>query len=121
MRTIRGVSDLIRMQIIQERLSGASYSSLRRKYNLNTGDIVKRWMCIFGIMDNQNKSSKPRSVVDPLSDSIEDPALLKQALKKAICRAEKAELRLKAFETMIEVAEAKYKISIRKKHGTRQL
>ncbi|MEA4809022.1 hypothetical protein [Macellibacteroides fermentans] len=120
MRTSRGMSDLIRMQIIQERLSGASYSSLRRKYNLNTGDIIKRWMRIFGIMDNQKKRSQPLSVVDPLNESIEDPTLLKQALKEAICRAEKAELRSKAFETMIEVAEAKYKIAIRKKHGTRQ-
>jgi hypothetical protein len=44
----------------------------------------------------------------------------KKALAEALKKLEEAELKVKALNTLIDVAEEQFKISIRKKAGARQ-
>jgi transposase len=60
-----------------------------------------------GLMANKEQNQQP----DP------DP---KKALAEALKKLEEAELKVKALNTLIDVAEEQFKISIRKKAGARQ-
>ena len=59
------------------------------------------------VMANKAQNQQP----DP------DP---KKALAEALKKLEEAELKVKALNTLIDVAEEQFKISIRKKAGARQ-
>jgi len=59
------------------------------------------------LMANKEQNQQP----DP------DP---KKALAEALKKLEEAELKVKALNTLIDVAEEQFKISIRKKAGARQ-
>jgi len=56
MRTIKTMTDELRLQIIQEYLDGASKYSLKRKYNLRDSKSISSWMLKFGI---ENPYSQP--------------------------------------------------------------
>jgi hypothetical protein len=49
-----------------------------------------------------------------------DPDPSKEALEQALKKLQEAELKVKALNTMIDVAEEQFKISIRKKPGAKQ-
>ncbi len=56
-------------------------------------------------------------MVDKPQEQPGDEAAEKQALKKAL---EEAQLKIRALNTLIDVAEDQFKIAIRKKPGARQ-
>jgi len=79
MKTIKGVTDAIRLQIIQEYLEGATQKSLLKKYKLKTGRSIVEWMHIFGIED----SRRPQIIMkrERITES-EEMCRLKKELKE---------------------------------------
>lgn len=117
MRNNRGLDDSQRLSIIEEHLLGASKYSLVKKYKLCNSQIILKWMRIFGVEPPQkemvmNKSAETESLLKELEAAKRENKLLKARLK----RAEMAE---QAWSLMIEVAEERWHIPIRKKPGTK--
>ena len=118
MKTVKTMTDDLRLQIIQEYLDGATKYSLIKKYNLGDKRSINSWMLKFGI-------ENPRSLPTPLSlmpkkkesEEIED-------LKKQIRQLQKdlafSEMKADALDTMITLAEKQLQIPIRKKSGAKQ-
>ena len=91
----------------------------RAAYRVNSTVTITKWIkeskrenaelvaSNLSVMTNKEQNQQP----DP------DP---KKALAEALRKLEEAELKVKALNTLIDVAEEQFKISIRKKAGARQ-
>lgn len=111
-----------RMRICSEFLeSGKPASVFVEKYHLNSKEVLYGWVKKF--LDGK-KSIPLESFVtpDPMKEkSLEDQLLELKAENKRLQDAlDMANLRAMAYEKMINVAEQKLNISIRKKAGTKQ-
>ena len=111
-----------RMKICSEFLeSGEPISTFVEKYHLNSKEVIYGWLKKF--LDGKNCVSLESFVTpDPMKEkSIEAQLTELQAENKRLQDAlDMANLRAKAYEKMIEVAEQNLNISIRKKAGTKQ-
>lgn len=111
-----------RMKICSEFLeSGQPASVFVEKYHLNSKEVLYGWIKKF--LDGKNCVPLESFVSpDPMKEkSIEAQLMELKAENKRLQEAlEMANLRAKAYETMIEVAEKNLNISIRKKAGTKQ-
>jgi len=118
MRTIKTMTDELRLQIIQEYLDGASKYSLKRKYNLRDSKSISSWMLKFGI-ENPRSQPKPLFLMPKKKESQEIEDLKKQIkqLKKDLAFSE---MKADALDTMITLAEKQLQIPIRKKSGAKQ-
>lgn len=83
-------------------------------YNIKTEKIIRSWI-------GQYKSEKVEICIENTSPMAKDKSsskdLEKEALEKAL---QEAELKIKALNTLIDVAEDQLKIDIRKKSGAKQ-
>lgn len=87
-----------------------------RKYGLNR-NTLKNWMesiCLPNLVDI---ISDEQESTMPVNQSSDPPSRQIKALTRALAEAE---LKISGLQTMIEVAEAEFKIKIRKKRGTKQ-
>ena len=111
-----------RMKICSEFLeSGQPASVFVEKYHLNSKEVLYGWIKKF--LDGKNCVPLESFVSpDPMKEkSIEAQLMELKAENKRLQEAlDMANLRAKAYETMIEVAEKNLNISIRKKAGTKQ-
>lgn len=111
-----------RMKICSEFLeSGEPISTFVEKYHLNSKEVIYGWLKKF--LDGKNCVPLESFVTpDPMKEkSIEAQLTELQAENKRLQDAlDMANLRAKAYEKMIEVAEQNLNISIRKKAGTKQ-
>lgn len=99
MRQKKGLTDSIRLSIIEEHLAGASKNSLARKYNLYSGKVIGHWMRTFGI-------ETPGSV-PPMSKKEENEEILRlrQELKETKTRLAYERMRADAYDKMSTLAE----------------
>ena len=86
-------------------------------YNISLTSTIKNWIRI-SIRENAELLGSNKPVMDEEKDKLQgafdsDIKALKQAL-------EEAQLKIKALNTLIDVAEDKFKIQIRKKPGAKQ-
>jgi hypothetical protein len=105
-----------RRSLVRAIEQGLTIEDAKSAFNLPTTGIVKRYL------QQAEKEKAELRLISTLmgknevrSEAIssEDTAALKKAL-------EEAELKIKALNTLIDVAEDKFKIKIRKKPGARQ-
>lgn len=115
-------NDEDRMRICSEFLeSGQPASVFVEKYHLNSKEVLYGWVKKF--LDGKKYVPLESFVTpDPMKEkSLEDQLLELKAENKRLQDAlDMANLRAKAYETMIDVAEQKLNVSIRKKAGTKQ-
>ena len=116
MKKSKGFDDSFRLKIIEEYLSGASKYSLVKKYNLSNTQLIYRWLRTFGVEDAK-KASPP--IITEMEEN-EEIKRLKQELRLAKKALADSELKAKAYDRMIDIAESRFKIAIRKKPGTKQ-
>lgn len=111
-----------RMRICSEFLeSGKPASVFVEKYHLNSKEVLYGWVKKF--LDGKKFIPLESFVTpDPMKEkSLEDQLLELKAENKRLQDAlDMANLRAMAYEKMINVAEQKLNISIRKKAGTKQ-
>ena len=111
-----------RMKICSEFLSsGVSATTIAEKYHLNNTAVLYGWLK--KVLEGKNCVPLESFVnPDPMKEkSIEAQLMELKAENKRLQDAlAMAELRAKAYEKMIDVAEQNLNISIRKKAGTKQ-
>ena len=119
MRKSKQMTDEKRLKIIQEHLEGASLYSLCRKYKIGSCNTISEWMLKFGIEKNESfKKEVPMSKREQTES--EEMKQLRKELKQAKLDLYHQQMRADFYETMVEVAEEQFNISIRKKAGTNQ-
>ena len=83
---------------------------------------VSRWIAIFaraeGKTPNRNDMRKPKQK-QPSRASIDEVAQLQSRIRELEQRLLRAEIRAEAYDEMINVAEAKFRVPIRKKAGAK--
>ena len=117
----------------QEKIKRRSYTNLQKRtivtaieqgrltikdaktaYNIKSDKIIRNWIV-------QYKSEKVEICIEKPSVLAKDKKTKKDLEKEALLQALKeAELKIKALNTLIDVAEDQLKIDIRKKSGAKQ-
>jgi transposase-like protein len=110
------LSDGTKLRIIQEVLSGStSKGAAQRKYGIKGKSAITKWMRSFGIKEPLKPIIYLKKPEDPdkgkdLDERVKE---LEQALKWS-------ELKAEAYSKMIDIAEEKLSIKIRKKLPTKR-
>jgi transposase-like protein len=119
MKKVKGIDDAMRLQIINEHLSGASKGSLVRKYKLTHSQRITEWMRTFGL--EESISAVPEGFMKHRKKEEESEEVQQLRLENKRLKVELIQARLtsKAYDTMIDVAEEMFQIPIRKKPGTK--
>jgi len=127
MKSVNHYPDDFKLEVIREVVSGQlTKEAARRKYLLGGKSAVLLWMRKFGIenkpilkatkfMNLQKKSHTKVETVD-----ISEVAALKKKIKELELQLEYERLRTEALDTMINLAETRFNIPIRKKSGAKQ-
>lgn len=115
MRPSNGISDSDRLEILHAYLcSSCSKLSIEKKYSLSHGTI-RYWLRIFALPDKTTssemakKSPSNKEVCSP-----EDVTSLKLRIKQLESALKEAEMGRDAYDCMINLAEERYHIKVRK-------
>ena len=110
-----------KVPIVIEFLAGeTSAEQMVEKYHICSAQTLYAWVGKYVSQENL-LSLRNESPEDMANKSKEDQIReLKAALKKAQKEAELEKLRAKAYDKMIDLAEERFNIPIRKKSGTKQ-
>jgi len=115
-------SDELKMKVVHEYVSSdVSQVELMEKYSIKGKACITNWMRKFGLKEDYvglNKLS--HSTMSKGRKKTTQELALETKVKELEKALEYEELRSLALDTMIDVAEDKLKISIRKKSGTKQ-
>ncbi|KAA6336424.1 hypothetical protein EZS27_015419 [termite gut metagenome] len=115
------LDDSLRLQIIEEHLSGSSKYSLVRKYKLGNASSIGKWMHIFGIMATENHAVEEPFLKKRKADANKssEVLVLEKEIKLLKTRLAYSEMKAEAYDTMIDLAEREYQIKIRKNSNTK--
>jgi len=106
-----------RRSVVRAIESGMSLKQARISFNISSASLINQWIKRF---KQENSELRDFSSLD-MSKNQQTPetseSLELQALKKALAEAN---LKIRALDTMIDIAEDQLKIDIRKKSGARQ-
>lgn len=111
----QGYSNLHKRTIVTAIEQGRmTINEAKTAYNIKTEKLIRSWLAQF-----KTEKAELCLVTEPSMAKKNDPISTEQteALKKAL---EEAEMKIKALNTLIDVAEEQLKIDIRKKSGARQ-
>ena len=120
-RNVKHYSDDFKYQVVQEYLnSDFSQQELLDKYSIKGNSSISNWMRKFGLLDEPIKRQTHHTTMRKGSKKSPQELALEAKVKELEKALEYEKLRSLAFDTMIDIAEDKLKISIRKKSGTKQ-
>lgn len=115
MRKNKGIDDSKRLSLLHEYLKSNQTSYMFEKENGLSSGSISRWLCIFGIEDkpmpslcNMNDTTRPSQSLE------EEIAALRHELRLKEAELKQTQMARDAYEIMIEIAEEKYAIPIRK-------
>lgn len=117
--------DSLKQQVIREYQSGYSMNYLREKYDIKGCDTIRRWLHAKGLrtISRKNYLVKMKSTSNDHAEKKNgqqpDVEQLQKELKAAQLRLEDAQIKAEMLERLIELAEQRHQISIRKKGDTR--
>ncbi|MBK8807615.1 MAG: transposase [Bacteroidales bacterium] len=115
METIKHYSDEFKKSVVQEVLDGLlSKEEARQRYGIKGNSAVLNWIRKFDQSKDRNMKSK--------EDAQSDRKTLELEAENRRLREELAmeQLRVRALNVMIDLAETDLNVSIRKKSGTKQ-
>jgi transposase len=101
--------------VIRAVAAGMSAEQAHITFNISSASLVRDWIREFKEDNAELSVIKPIEVVKKTAETSEELEL--KALKRAL---EEANLKIRALDTMIDIAEEQLKIDIRKKSGARQ-
>src|ERR1700693_1024333 len=104
----------VRKGISVNRKKGPLSELSRRAYQVNSTVTITKWIKEFKRENAELVASNLSVMTNKKQNQQPDPDS-KKALAEALKKLEEAELKVKALNTLIDVAEEQFKISIRKK------
>ncbi|MDS1032815.1 transposase [Porphyromonadaceae sp. NP-X] len=114
-------TDDFKLMVVQDYLSSdISQSALKKKYNFGGNKNIYNWMRKFGL----SKPSEGKKELHQVMAKEEQKSALEQELELKISKLEeelkREQLRTKALNVMIDIAERDLKVDIRKKSGAKR-
>ena len=120
-RIVKHYSDDFKYQVVQEYLSSdCSQEELLEKYSIKGHSSITNWMRKFGLKEESIKRHTFNITMKKGNKKSSEELTLEAKVKELEKALEYEKLRSLALDTMIDIAEDKLKISIRKKSGTKQ-
>lgn len=104
-----------RRSVVRAIEAGMSIKQAQVTFNISYPSLIRSWVNKFKAENAELSVFKPIEVAKKTADTSEDLEL--KALKKAL---EEANLKIRALDTMIDIAQEQLKIDIRKKSGAKQ-
>jgi transposase len=121
-KVIQLYSEEFKRKVIEEYLStGVPKMDLLRKYGIKTKSGIQRWMKKFGYRDTYPKPTFACLTLPLVTKKLDlnNNDELQRRIKELERQLEDEKLRSEAYARIIEKAEKEFKISIKKKSGTR--
>ncbi len=116
MRKIKYYSDEFKKSVVDEVLKGVlNKEEARYKYGIKGSSAVLNWIRKFE--GNKSSTMKPKKNLGKSDKSIEELEAENARLNQEL---EMEQLRTRALNVMIDIAERQFKIPIRKKPGAKQ-
>ncbi len=120
-RNVKYYSDDFKYQVVQEYLSSdLTQEELLKKYSIGGNSSISKWMRKFGLLDEPVKRKTHHTTMKKGKKKSPEEITLEAKVKELEWSLEHEKLRSLALDTMIDIAENKLNISIRKKSGTKQ-
>jgi transposase-like protein len=120
-RKVNRIPDELAIKIATEYLTtDASIKELKQKYNFGGHSNIRRWIRKFGLSEPSEQDMKVNKAQQKEKQRSKRELELEAKLELMQKELEEEKLRRRAYEKLIEIAEESYKISIRKKSGTKQ-
>ena len=118
---VKKYTDDFKLMVVQDYLStDISQSALKKKYNFGGNKNIYNWMRKFGL----SKPSEDQKELHQVMAKEEQKSALEQELELKIRKLEeelkREQLRTKALNVMIDIAERDLKVDIRKKSGAKR-
>ena len=121
-KSVNNYTDQEKHGIIQDYLtSGKSIKEIHVKYNLRGHSQIQDWMNKFGLRKKNKNTSEKKMVLKKEEITISSGEILPNRIKELEQQLEEEKLRTLLLNTMIDLAEDKLNIDIRKKSGAKQL
>jgi len=120
-RQVNRFSDELKLKVVKEYLSTSiSQEELKHKYGFGGNSNLSRWLRKFDIPKPDNSFIKKHEVMSKEVSKSKSELGQEARIKKLESELSYEKLRTEALSTMIDIAEDKFNISIRKKSGTKQ-
>jgi len=117
-------SDEFKLKVAREYMeTELSQVELLGKYKIRGSSCITNWIRKFGLMPEpieKRKNGYQGYIMKKGKEKTVEEKALSRKVKELEKQLEYEKLRSDAFDTMIKIAEDKFKISIRKKSGTKQ-
>lgn len=120
-RQVNKFSDEFKLKVAKEYLStSVSQKELKEKYGFSGNDNISRWMKQFGLKQpNESDIILIKEMTKSKAKSRREGEL-ESKIEKLEKQLELSELKTRALDTMINIAERDMNIAIRKKPGPKQ-
>lgn len=120
-RKVNVFPDELKLRVVKDYLStGISQEELKLKYGFRGNSTLYNWIRKFDIAKPDNEFFKKHEVMSKEVRKSKSELEQESRIKKLETELSFEKLRTEALSTMIDIAEDRFKISIRKKPGTKQ-
>jgi len=114
-------TDDFKLMVVQEYLNtDHSQAELKKKYGFSGNNCISNWMRKFGMKTPDEQKIQLHQVMKKESEKTKQELELEAKVRELEKSLDYERLKTLALNTMIDIAERDLKISIRKKHGTKQ-
>jgi len=118
---VKHFPDEVKMQVLNEYLTtNASQRELMEKFKIGGNRTIQRWMLKFGMTTPDHEQIDIHSVMTKEAEKSDKEKELEARIKQLEKDLDYEKLRVRALDTLINVAERDLKIQIRKKPGAKQ-
>ena len=110
----------LKLTVVREYEStNCSRAYLKRKYGLNSTNVIKAWVRKYGNNDYLSNQKRIMTMPEDRSEDNQEVQALKRRIRQLERELEDAKLLSEAYSLMIKKAEEELKIPIRKKYNTK--
>ena len=114
-------SDELKLKVATEYInSDITREELKAKYGFTGGGNIDSWIRQFGLKKPSNEEAIQLYEMSKFKEKPKSDQELEKRIKELEKQLEYANLKAKALDTMIDIAEKEFDIQIRKKSGPKQ-
>jgi transposase len=120
-KRINIIADEVKLQVVTEYISSdITREELKVKYGFTGGANIDRWMKQFGVKKPSVNEITQFKEMSKIGDKTKDDKVLEDKIKELEKQLAHANLKARALDAMIDIAEKEFDIQIRKKSGPKQ-
>lgn len=120
-RKVNHYTDEFKLKVVKEYLStDVTQRELKLKYGFKGGSTLYKWISKFDIPKPNDQFFNKQEVMSKEVSKSKSELELEARIKKLESELEYEKLRTEALSTMINIAEERFNIPIRKKSGTKR-